>query len=85
MNLEFTFLKDDPLNSSIVSSEGQPQYTVDTPWKLVNRTTTVAFADGQSGILATIEWHWFTPATLTLRGQEMSLEDWLTAISPFAL
>jgi hypothetical protein len=83
MALQYTFLENDPLNSAVVTSAGEPAYTVSTPWRLVNRTTTVTVASG--AVLATIEWHWFTPPIFVLRGEQVDMQQWLRRVSPFDL
>jgi hypothetical protein len=82
MPLDFVWEKNDPVNSSITDVNGRPLYEVHTPWKLRNRTTTLSRPDGQ--VVATVEWHYFTPPTMVYRGQSMSVDDWLTIVSPFA-
>jgi hypothetical protein len=81
--MQFVWEKNDPVNSSILSGDNRPMYKADTPWKLRHRTTTITGHDEQA--LASVEWHYFTPATLKYRSQEMSVDDWLTVISPLAL
>jgi hypothetical protein len=82
MALEYTFLQNDPLNSEIVTSTGAPAYAVSTPWRLVNKTTTVTIVP-TGEVLATIQWHWFTPPIFILRGRQIDMAAWLRRVSPF--
>src|SRR3979490_1344439 len=81
--MNVSFLRDEPLNTVIVSTgDERPLYEVWTPWKIFNRTTIVrrlkaGMAFGAGEIIAQIHWRSLGSPTITLYGSTMRIKDWL--------
>jgi hypothetical protein len=80
LSLEFIWDNDDPINSNILSDDGQLMYRAHTSWKNAHRVTMITRPDGE--LVATLEWHYIKPASLTYRSRTTAIDEWLPVLNP---
>jgi hypothetical protein len=82
--MELTLSEDSPTNTILTDSNDFPVYTISTPFKLFQSTTsTITCADGTK--LAEIEWRSFGTAILKYKDFEGDIRDFLKPQTLFNL